>query len=70
MLYCNICIVFNTVFFAYYINSIWAIINQFQQGSQDYSRNWTAVKLLLRDHKLPWELTHKIRDYLQDIKAS
>lgn len=51
--YCNCMIILNTVFFAFYINTIWSIIGEYQEYSTKYSQNWTNLKLLMKNQNIP-----------------
>ena len=69
VLYCNFIILINTIFFAFYINTIWQIIGEMQQPYNSYTESWLKLKNYMnaKGRKIPKALTTKIGNILQDI---
>ena len=67
VLYCNFVILFMTVLFAFFINSIWEIIGEVQESSVEYSENWNSLKTFLRNSQISGHAKQKISSYLYEI---
>lgn len=69
VLFCNFIILINTIFFVFYINTIWEIIGEIQAPYSFYTESWLKLTTYLRekDRAIPKQLLTKIGSILQDI---
>lgn len=65
VLYCNIVIIVNTLFFAYYINGIWVIIGDLHEPANRFSENWGNLKNMIKDIEVPKNVKNKISSFLR-----
>ena len=66
-MYCNFIILINTVFFAFYINTIWQIIGDLQEYYTRYTQNWSNLKQYLSSESIHQQLSTKIDNFLQEM---
>lgn len=67
VLYCNFIILINTVFFAFYINTIWQIIRDLQEYYRRYIQNWENLKNYLKTGGIDKNLSGKIDNFLHEM---